>query len=161
MGINKNMRDFFFTNQQTDDSFISDSITEIVNTDIGYNQEELDATTTDDLLVLRRAIYSYMKSPTLKKRNPNYLKLFKRINEELKERKVLEEEKTGKKSEIGNKFLFDGQDKIKFFQKTLKEKENKDLLKLKRKNDIQKKPNLSIPEFLQDKSKEKKGEIDL
>ena len=35
------------------------------------------------------------------------------------------------------------------------------MLKLKRKNDIQKKPNLSIPEFLQDKSKEKKGEIDL
>ena len=96
------MRDFFLTNHQTDDSFISESISEIVNTDIGYNQEELDATTTDDLLVLRRAIYSYMKSPTLKKRNPNYLKLFKRINEELKERKVLEEEKTGKKSEIVN-----------------------------------------------------------
>jgi len=167
------MRYFFFTNQQTDDSYISENITEIVNTDIGYNQEELDAQTTDDLLVLRRAIFAYLKSPTLKKRNPNYLKLFKRINVEIKKRKILEDEKLDKKSEIGNKFLFgsfdsDTSDRLKFLQKNFnKEKENKiDLLKLKRKNDLQninlqkKQNNLSIPDFLQDKNK-RKGAIDL
>ena len=93
------MRDFF-TTCQNDETFISEITTEIVNTDIGYNQEELDATPTDDLMVLRTAIYSYLKSPTLKKRNPNYLKLFKRINEELNRRKLLEEDKTVKKFEI-------------------------------------------------------------
>ena len=87
------MRDFF-TISQTDESLISESCSEIINTDIGYNQKELDATSTDDLVILRRAIYSYLKSPTLKKRNPNYLKLFKRIKDELKTRKSLEEGKS-------------------------------------------------------------------
>jgi hypothetical protein len=88
----KNMRDSFFITQN-DDTFISESSTEIKNTDIGYNHEELAATSTEDLIVLRKAIYSYLKSPTLKKRNPNYLKLFQRLNEELKTRKLTDKDK--------------------------------------------------------------------
>lgn len=82
------MKDYFMsqTQAQNDENQISENTIEIINTDIGYNNEELKATSTDDLIVLRRAIYSYLKSPNLKKRNPNYLKLFRRLNEELKNR---------------------------------------------------------------------------
>jgi hypothetical protein len=92
------MRDFFI-NSQTDETVISESCSELIktiNTDIGYDQKELNSTSSEDLFILRKAIYSYLKSPNLKKRNPNYLKLFKRINDELKIRKLLEDERRNK-----------------------------------------------------------------
>ncbi len=77
---------------------------EIINTDIGYNDEELKASTTEDLIVLRKAIFSYLKSPNLKKRNPNYLKLFKRINEELKIRNLIEDNKSKSNKKVIKKY---------------------------------------------------------
>jgi hypothetical protein len=51
--------------------------------------------------------------------------------------------------------------KFKLISKNLKDNEfNIDLLKKKRSNQNYKQPNLSIPEFLQDKSQEKKDEYD-
>mgnify|MGYP000878440859 CR=1 FL=1 len=82
---------------KNDDTLFSEITPEIINTDIGYNHEELKATSTEDLIVLRRAIFSYLKSPNLKKRNPNYLKLFRRLNEELKNRNLTENELINKK----------------------------------------------------------------
>ena len=92
------MRDFYINSKQDqiDETLISESCSELIktiNTDIGYNQEELDSTSSEDLFILRKAIYSYLKSPNLKKRNPNYLRLFKKINQELRIRKLIEDEK--------------------------------------------------------------------
>lgn len=94
------MSDSIFNFRMDENSYAYDSNTgERKNTDIGYNQDEIKATTTEDLIMLRKAIFSYLKSPILKKRNPNYLKLFKRINEELQKRKLTQEEKQSLKSE--------------------------------------------------------------
>merc|ERR1712151_408433 len=143
----------FFSTTLADETIISES-TE-VNTDIGYDKEELNNTTTEDLLILKRAIYSYLKSPNLKKRNPNYMKLFKRINEELKRRKGTQEEK----KTILHKFSFDKTD-LKFKDEIKENKENIEFLNRKRSCEV-KKPNLAIPEFLQDKSKEKEFDISI
>merc|ERR1712032_444276 len=123
MGI-KNMRDSILISQN-DDTLISENMPEIINTDIGYNHEELQATPSDDLLALRRAIYSYLKSPNLKKRNPNYLKLFRRLNEELKIRNLTDKDKT-KKSEKFEKIFLTNENKK-------DENEEFDLLKKKKK----------------------------
>merc|ERR1712032_102915 len=158
MGI-KNMRDSILISQN-DDTLISENMPEIINTDIGYNHEELQATPSDDLLVLRRAIYAYLKSPNLKKRNPNYLKLFRRLNEELKNRNLTEKDEfTMNKNKFEKIFLPSGI-KTKLSSNNHKYENSNDLLKKKRQNEIEKQQNLSIPEFLQDKSKEKKEEFD-
>lgn len=164
-----------------DDSY-HDFASENKNTDIGYDHTEIAATSTEDLLVLRRAIYSYLKSPNLKKRNPNYLKVFKRINEELKLRKSKDGMKSFPKSEkpedeasapvdkeasplkrtpsfaIDNKY-----NKNLFGEKLNQEVENKsafpscDFIKRKRANTCDSELSVDIPSFLQDKSKSNKN----
>lgn len=81
---------------QSEETFSSESNLETENTDIGYSKDEIKATSTEDLLTLRGAILSYLKSATLKRRNPNYLKVFKRINKELLKRKAFNTEKPNK-----------------------------------------------------------------
>jgi hypothetical protein len=56
------------------------------NSFIGFEQEEIDQTETEDLLTIRRAVYGYLKSKKLKKRNANFMEVFCRINRELKKR---------------------------------------------------------------------------
>jgi hypothetical protein len=56
------------------------------NSFIGFEQEEIDQTETEDLLTIRRAVYGYLKSNKLKKRNANFMEVFCRINRELKKR---------------------------------------------------------------------------
>ena len=136
-----------------------------MNTNIGYEKEELKKTSTDDLLILRKAIYSYLKSPNLKKRNPNYLKLFKRLEEEIKTRNISFAQKFEFK--IERVFLFFKNFFIffisllyfyNFIQKIWNEERKdfkNDLLKKKRKNENLVKLDLKIPEFLQDKEKQK------
>lgn len=90
-----------FKNEET---LLNENAIELIKTDIGYNNEELKATSLDDLLILKRAIYYYLKSPNLKKRNPNYLKLYKRIIEELRERNPLGQKQNSKSEKVINKF---------------------------------------------------------
>jgi len=56
------------------------------NSFIGFRQEEIDQTETEDLLTIRRAVYGYLKSKKLKKRNANFMEVFCRINREIKKR---------------------------------------------------------------------------
>ena len=56
------------------------------NTFIGFDQTEINKTSTEDLLSLRKAVYGYLKSTKLKKRNGNFMEVFYRINNELKKR---------------------------------------------------------------------------
>lgn len=56
------------------------------NTFIGFDEKEINKTSTEDLLLLRRPVYAYIKSTKLKKRNANFIEVFKRINRELARR---------------------------------------------------------------------------
>jgi len=56
-------------------------------TEVGFNKQEIKKTSTEDLLTLRKSILLYLKSKKLKKRNANFMDVYYRINEELKERK--------------------------------------------------------------------------
>lgn len=58
-----------------------------MTTDIGYDQNEIAATSTEDLIILQKAILNYLRSPSLKKRNPKFLILLTRINSEVFKRK--------------------------------------------------------------------------
>lgn len=58
-------------------------------TDIGFQMDEIKKTSTEDLLILRSSIVSYLKSKKLKKRNANYMGVFLRINQELSLRKKI------------------------------------------------------------------------
>lgn len=164
------MNDSFSNYCVNNETFLSnDNKNENKNTDIGYNQEEINATSTEDLIIIRKAIFAYLKSPNLKKRNPNYVKAFKRINEELKKRKIKEEEKGSLKFESFSSKDKNGVDKKRendydnkyknLICKEFKEKRysylNTEMLKRKRANAVD--DSLNIPAFLQDKlSKEKK-----
>lgn len=64
----------------------------INGTDIGFKQEEIRKTTTDDLLNLRTSILGYLKSKKLKKRNAKFMEVYIRINEELIHRKTHQDE---------------------------------------------------------------------
>jgi len=52
-------------------------------TDIGFQMDEIKNTATEDLLIIRSSVISYLKSKKLKKRNSNYMGVFLRINQEL------------------------------------------------------------------------------
>jgi hypothetical protein len=56
-------------------------------TDIGFNKAEIQDTSSEDLINLRKSILLYLKSKKLKKRNGKFADVFKRINEELRRRK--------------------------------------------------------------------------
>jgi hypothetical protein len=108
------MSNYSVLHYRLDESFTKENPLENKDTDIGYSQDEIIATSTEDLLVLRKAIYSYLKCPNLKKRNPNYLKVFKRINEELRKRKAINPQKD-----------FKAKAKTSMFQSTKSEKDLK------------------------------------
>jgi len=59
------------------------------NTFIGFDQEEIEKTSTNELLMVRKHVYEYLKSTKLKKRNANFIEVFKRINKELRTRNIL------------------------------------------------------------------------
>lgn len=136
------------------------------NTFVGYDLEEISKTTSDDLLMLRRAIYGYLSSDKLKKRNKNFITVYNNINKELVNRNVLKHSvkisknvnsffnttKMTKKIEglsDKNKAKHDEKDeKIK-----IKNTSNDDkLLKKKRSSTPKNKNYFSIPDFFNDKS---------
>jgi hypothetical protein len=57
------------------------------NTFIGFDQNEIEKTSDEDLILIRKDIYSYLTNPKLKKRNSNFKTVFYRINKELSKRK--------------------------------------------------------------------------
>ena len=59
----------------------------VTSTFIGFDQKEIGKSSYDDLLYIRRVIYSYLTNPKLKKRNVDFKKAFVRINKELKQRR--------------------------------------------------------------------------
>ena len=59
----------------------------VTSTFIGFDQDEIGQSSYDDLLYIRRVIYSYLTNPKLKKRNVDFKKACVRINKELKQRK--------------------------------------------------------------------------
>lgn len=63
------------------------------NTFIGFDLEEIKKTSSSDLLMIRKPIYAYLKSTKLKKRNANFIDVFKRINNELRERNIIPSKK--------------------------------------------------------------------
>ena len=65
----------------------SNSCTKL-NTNIGYDSNEISATSTEDLFSLQKAILKYLKTSKLKNKNPNFLRVLKGINEEISIRKI-------------------------------------------------------------------------
>lgn len=57
------------------------------NTFIGFDQEEINNLSTQELLVLRSVMQDYLNSTKLKKRNANFKEAYVRITVELKRRK--------------------------------------------------------------------------
>lgn len=76
------------------------------NTFIGFDKEEIKNTPTNDLLTIRRAVYDYLKSTKLKKRNANFIDVFRRMTEELQERNVLPKRDKKKQIRQGKEKLF-------------------------------------------------------
>jgi len=77
-----------------------------VNSNIGFDSEELKNSKTKDLLHLKNLVASYIKNTSQKMKNCEYLVLYKRILEEIKTRAKTEDifvEKTS--SEIKNELL--------------------------------------------------------
>lgn len=56
--------------------------------EVGYDIDEIKATSTQELKNIRASIYTYLISTNQKKRNANFKELFLRINEKLKERQL-------------------------------------------------------------------------
>lgn len=54
--------------------------------DLGYESDELAVTTSEDLIILKNAIINHLKSSKIKKRNPSFYLLLKRINNEVLKR---------------------------------------------------------------------------
>lgn len=65
---------------------MSEKSTFIKGSDVGYDLDEIKATSTQELKNIRASIYTYLLSTNQKKRNANFKELFLRINEELKAR---------------------------------------------------------------------------
>jgi hypothetical protein len=55
-------------------------------TEVGFDEQELLSTKSEDLSNIKAALYSYLKSKKLKKRNANYKNLYSRVCKELKRR---------------------------------------------------------------------------
>jgi hypothetical protein len=60
------------------------------NSFIGFDKEEIEKSSTTDLLMIRKPVLEYLRSTKLKKRNANFMDVFKRINKELRARKILQ-----------------------------------------------------------------------
>lgn len=76
------------------------------NTFIGFDHEEIEKTSTNDLLTIRRAVYDYLKSTKLKKRNANFIDVFRRMTEELQKRNVLPKRDKKRQNRQGKEKLF-------------------------------------------------------
>jgi hypothetical protein len=57
------------------------------NTFVGFDDKEIEKTSDEDLILMRKDIYLYLTNRRLKKRNSNFKNVFYRINKELKMRK--------------------------------------------------------------------------
>ena len=146
---------------ESEDNLSFQSKIESNNTYIGYDKNEIAATPTEELIILKRAIYSYLKSPTLKNKNPNYLKVFKRMNEELKTRKD-KDNYNNKEPKIEINLMSQKKNLI-FFTENINDIAEKKLIKKdyiakKRCNTINTEIHFDIPSFLQDKSQKNNEE---
>ena len=56
---------------------------------IGFDSQELKEMYSEELLNLRVSVLNYLNCRRLKHRNSEFMNLFKRINHELKERKII------------------------------------------------------------------------
>ena len=72
------------------------------NTFIGFDQHEIEKTSDEDLISIRKDIYSYLTNPKLKKRNSNFKTVFYRINKELRKRKREKVNKNSTNEKIDN-----------------------------------------------------------
>lgn len=59
---------------------------------VGFEKDELKDSTTSELLQLKNTVFAYLKSNSQKFKNSEYISLYKRIIEELKNRKLQKEE---------------------------------------------------------------------
>jgi len=59
----------------------------VTKTFVGFDQQEIEKSSNEDLLYIRYVIDSYLKNPNLKKRNIDFKKVFYRIEKELKLRR--------------------------------------------------------------------------
>ena len=86
------------------------------NNTIGFDTKECKEMCSEELLNLRISVLNYLNCKTLKHRNSEFMNLFHRINQELKERKITihstktKEKKTNENSQkikfLGKKFTF-------------------------------------------------------
>lgn len=126
------------------------------NTFIGFDNEEITRTSSEDLVRIRKSVYAYITSPNLKKRNADFIDCFKRISRELKARgvvsktKVLRKTKTGEVFDLwkekGNRSTCPADTLSSHGQKS--NAANKDLKFLKKKHSL----DFDFPGFLNDKN---------
>jgi hypothetical protein len=120
-------------------------------TDIGFDMAEIKQNSTEDLLMLRRSIYDYLNAKNLKKRNPKYMDVYKRINKELSlrnaENKYIPIQNTKNEAKSDRSDSFSAKSLFEFFEKEKRNENKEDLLKNKTKNSS----NFDFPNFLNDK----------
>lgn len=126
-------------------------------TDIGFHMDEIKQNSTEDLLVLKSSIYTYLKLKKLKKRNSKYMDVYIRINKELslresqtKTKENLEKQYKTNEEISKEKNSFSAQKLFEFFE-TQKNKEKEDELLSKK---IKSSSKVDIPNFLNDKNNE-------
>lgn len=131
-------------------------------TDIGFHMDEIKQNSTEDLLVLRSSIYSYLKTKKLKKRNSKYMDVYIRINKELtlrsEEKENSNSPNASSSTESTNRTSsFSAQSLYEFFDLQKKKEKDEELLNKKIKNSSK----IDIPNFLNDKNLEikKKKEV--
>jgi hypothetical protein len=125
-------------------------------TEVGFNKEEIKKTGTEDLLALRKSVLAYLKSKKLKKRNANFMEVYQRINQELKERKIL----TLKEEESINqgfvKVIKSGRSQVSATEADSPNDEEGELF-LKRKHSMT--ISLEIPSFFNDKKNQTESKM--
>jgi hypothetical protein len=121
-------------------------------TDVGFNKEEIQKTSTEDLLALKKTVVAYLKSKKLKKRNGNFMDVYQRINDELKERKkiVIEEKESINSGFIKAEISQGSDDRHETTPSATSEEETKPLTFINRKHSM---PfDVEIPSFFNDKN---------
>lgn len=124
-------------------------------TDVGFHLDEIKQNSTEDLLILRNSIYSYLKIKKLKKRNSKYMDVFIRINKELSFRKAQKNKENSEEESNRKKSSFSAQSLFEFFEmQKNSEREKENLLGYKKNKEVIHK--FDFPNFLNDKVKEPK-----
>jgi hypothetical protein len=77
----------------------------IRGTDLGFDKDEIKTQSTDDLVLLKKSILSYIHSKRLKKKNHSFVQIYKRIKQELNLREGLPVEVKEPVREVKEKFL--------------------------------------------------------